>query len=242
MPDLSIGNVDPADALSALSQRMANPVPTFSWTDLWQQQHSAAFTVAQSSGYDVLNDIDAALQEALANGETFDQFTQNLVPLLQDKGWWGTDPDTGAQLGSLRRLQLIYDMNMRTSYAAGKWASFQRNAESQPYLMYVHGASVHPRPQHLAWDGTTLPIDDPWWQTHYAPNGWNCSCTVVSLSNRQYDQLGSAGRISTVAPKTIWNNWTNPQTGVTTQVPDGIDPGFGYNVGEAFLAALKGGS
>src|ERR1700733_3838647 len=187
MTDLSIGNITPTDAIAALDQRTANPIPTYSWRDLWQEQHSAAFTVAQSAGHDVLDDISSAVNDALANGETFDQFSQQLIPLLQDKGWWGTDDVTGAQLGSLRRLQLIYDMNMRTSYAAGRWASFMRNKESQPYLMYVHGASLHPRPQHLAWDGTTLPIDDEWWQTHYAPNGWNCSCTVVSLSTRQYD-------------------------------------------------------
>ena len=38
---------------------------------------------------DVLQDIREAIDRALAEGRTFDQFREELTPLLKEKGWWG---------------------------------------------------------------------------------------------------------------------------------------------------------
>lgn len=232
MPDPQFTDVDPNEAIAALEHRIANPIGTGSWLDVWQQQHSSMFTVAQSAGYDILDDIAAALNDALANGETFDDFKQQLIPILQSKGWWG------GNLGSLRRLEIIFNTNMRMSYAAGQWARIEANKSSLPYLMYDHTTSLHPRPEHLAWDGVCLPCDDPWWLTHYPPNGWNCKCGVISLTQSQYDRMNAAGQLITTAPNVIWRDFVNSVTGETSKVPAGIDPGFGYNVGKAMLDAL----
>jgi uncharacterized protein with gpF-like domain len=250
MADLVFDNISPEAALAAWQQRAANPTPTYSWYDVWQQQHSQAFTVAKTAGADVLDDIAQAVGNAIANGETFDQFVSDIQPILVEDGWWGQgpafDPETGeiniAQLGSLNRLRIIYDTNLRMSYAAGKWASIERNQGDMPYLMYAHTTSLHPRVEHLAWDGITLPVDDPWWDTHYPPNGWNCKCGVIALTRQQYASMNNSGVITTAAPQTIWQNILNPRTGETTPTPAGIDPGFAYNVGKSFLAALASGS
>lgn len=246
--DLDPG-ISPEAALEAWKQRAANPVPEYSWWDIWQQQHSQAFTVAKTAGTDVLGDIQQAMEDALANGETFDQFVKELQPILVDKGWWGRgpafDPVTGAwsdaQLGSLNRLRTIYDTNLRMSYSAGAWASFERNKSDLPYLMYAHTTSLHPRLEHLAWDGTCLPVDDPWWDTHYPPNGWGCKCGVIALTATQAGRMADAGLITMQAPLIDWRQLVNPRTGAQIAVPKGIDVGFGYNVGKAFLAALAGG-
>lgn len=248
--ELSFGDFSPDQALAVWQQRAASPVPEYSWWDIWQQQHSQMFTVAKTAGADVLDDIAAAVQKAIANGETFDQFAGELEPILVDKGWWGQgpafDPATGewndAQLGSLSRLRTIYDTNLRMSYSAGQWASIERNKSDLPYLMYTHTTSLHPRIEHLLWDGTCLPVDDPFWDTHYPPNGWGCKCGTIALTASQFERMGNAGLIKPKAPTIDWRQLVNPRTGVQTAVPAGIDPGFGYNVGKAFLAALAGGS
>jgi uncharacterized protein with gpF-like domain len=249
MADLTFDNLSPEAALEAWNQRAANPVGTYSWWDVWQQQHSQAFTVAKTAGADVLDDIAAAVENAIGNGETFDQFVGDIEPILVEKGWWGQgpafDPETGdvsiAQLGSLNRLRIIYDTNLRMSYAAGKWAGFEQNKSDLPWLMYAHTTSLHPRIEHLAWDGITLPVDDPWWDTHYPPNGWGCKCGVIALTNAQYRSMNSSGLITTSAPETLWRELVNPRTGLSARTPTGIDLGFGYNVGKAFLAALAAG-
>ena len=78
---------------------------------------------------DLLRDIRGALDRALAEGRTMEQFRAGIEPVLRASGWWGkrtlTDPLTGetreVQLGSARRLRVIFDTNMRTAYAAGRW-------------------------------------------------------------------------------------------------------------------------
>ncbi len=102
---------------------------------------------------------------------------------------------------------------------------------SRPYWEYRHGDSAVPRPEHLAWDGLILPADDPWWQTHYPPNGWGCKCKVFALSARDLKRMGKSG--PDTAPDNGTYQWTDKKTGETHTVPKGIDPGWDYNVGEA---------
>lgn len=87
---------------------------SFAWQDMWQEEHDAAFTVAKMMDLDLLADVREAVQSALANGETLDEFRRKLTPRLVDAGWWGReemeDPLTGevkeVQLGSARRLEM----------------------------------------------------------------------------------------------------------------------------------------
>lgn len=167
---LELTPLPPEQAIRAFVARGNRLDPTFAWQDAWQEDHTAMFTVAKSAGFDILQDIYNGLQSALAEGKTYRDFAKELTPLLQKKGWWGkqkvTDPLTGetklAQLGSTRRLNTIFDVNMRVSYAAGHWATFERNKKARPFLRYVHvEEQPHPRWQHHLWHNTVLPVDDP---------------------------------------------------------------------------------
>ena len=217
--------------------------PSFAWQDVWQAEHARYFTVAKAMQADVLADIGGAVDRALAEGRTLAQFREELEPLLRDKGWWGRsrmpDPVTGrlrsVQLGSPRRLRTIFDVNLRTSYAAGRWAQMQRTRAQRPYLMYMAVRDQRTRPAHRAWHGTIQPMDHPWGRTHFPPNGWNCRCTVRQLSAREAAARGG----ETEAPPTSDRDWINPRTGETLRVPEGIDPGWGYHVGQAAEQAAR---
>lgn len=217
---------------------------SFDWRDIWGEEHARAFTVAKATQQDIVDDLRAAVDRAIAEGLTLQQFRKELKPILQSKGWWGekemVDPKTGekklVQLGSSRRLRTIYQANLRTAMAAGRWERAERLAEQereagrQLYLRYVAILDGRERREHAAWHNTILPIDDPWWATHTPPNGWGCRCRLMTLTERQLGRYGFTPSAS--APLVQMVAWENKRTGKTIQVPAGIDPGWAQNPGK----------
>ena len=234
----------PRDAIQYFeSKGFALPDQRFDWRDVWQDEHARAFTVAKAMRMDVLADIREAVDKAIREGTTLAQFRKELEPLLQAKGWWGRknmiDPLTGqervVQLGSPRRLRTIFDTNLRTSYAVGSWARIERNRDRRPFLMYSAVLDSRTRKEHRDWHHTVLPVDHAFWSQHYPPNGWHCRCKVVQLSERELQQRGL--RVGN-APTVRTRSFRNKRTGEVSRVPEGIDPGFSYNVGRAHMRGL----
>jgi uncharacterized protein with gpF-like domain len=218
--DVTAFNTDPVEAIRFMRDKL--DVPTRAWTDLWQQQHSAAFTVAGATSQALVRDFHDAIDRAIADGTTLEDFQRDFDRIVEDHGW-----SYNGSRGS--RSRVIFDTNVNMAYAAGRWEQIQRVKVQRPYLRYVHlEGQAHPRPEHEAWHNTVLPVDDPWWLTHYPPNGWFCHCTVESLNDRDLDRYGLT--VSDQAPaSSLVPHLVN---GETVMVPDGIDPGFAYRPGE----------
>lgn len=217
--------------------------PSWHWQDLSFDEHAVSFSVAKSAGYDILADLKASLETAIEERIDFDAWRKTIEPTLKAKGWWGRarqiDPATGEErlvmLGSPGRLQTIYWGNVTTAYAAGEWERIQRTKRVMPYLEYLHTISEHPRPQHLAWVGTIKPVDDPWWRTHYPPNGWQCKCRVRQLADAEMERKGGV----TDEPADFGEkDFVNKRTGEVTRVPVGIDPGWAQNPGASRTQAV----
>ena len=208
---------------------------SFDWRDVSAEEHLTQFTFAKAARLDVLEAVRGEVDRAIAEGRTLRQFTDDLKPRLQKLGWWGeqemVDPRTGekriVEVGP-RRLRTIFDTNLRMAHARGRWERIEALKEEMPYLRYVATLDARTRPDHRRWHGTVLPVDDPWWRSHYPPNGWRCRCTVQQLSERD---LGRRGRKVTPRPRDGTRKWTNRRTGEILDVPRGIDPGFERNVG-----------
>lgn len=246
-----MGDMVPKEALDYLRRKALKPA--FSYRDVWNEEHATGFTVAKAMQTDVLQDIKGAVEDAIAGGQTFDQFKKGLTPTLSRKGWWGrktmTDPVTGkeveAQLGSSRRLKTIYQTNLRSAYNQGAWERGQAST-SHPYIMYRIGPSQHHREDHRSWDGLVLPKGDAFWTTHYPPNGWGCKCYPRFISDSTFDRLktdgirvpanadGSGGGtipIRTERPPEEYKTWVDARTGRVERLPVGVTPGFGWNPG-----------
>jgi SPP1 gp7 family putative phage head morphogenesis protein len=225
---LRLGVVTPQDAIKAFDERQLL-LPSFRWQDVWQHEHQRAFAVAGISRADVLAVFRDALEKKLATGGTLAEFKKEVQPTLV------TDPTTGdtrITRFDAARLQLIYDVNTRQSFAAGKWQRYQKTKASHPFIWYRTMDDGHVRPQHQAWHNLVLPIDDPFWHTHWPPNGWRCRCNVTQLSQRGIDRLLAEGqKLHFTAPAQEWLPYINPHSGEVKAVPRGIDPGFGYNPG-----------
>ncbi|WP_439861619.1 phage head morphogenesis protein [Pseudomonas sp. MBLB4136] len=208
----------------------------FDHRDVWQAQHQAAFTVAKVMQLDILQDIRAEVDRALAEGTTLRDFQQRLTPALQAKGWWGRqplrDPLTGetpqVQLGSPRRLKTIYDTNLRTAHSEGQWQRIQDSKDAFPYLEYDGANSEHPRLQHSAWDGLTLPVDDPFWLDHFPVKEYGCKCRAIPRTARQVER---SGKPIGPAPEVPKQPYVNARTGEVQQIPAGVHPSFHYPPG-----------
>lgn len=216
---------------------------SFAWQDMLHEEHDRAFTIAKLLDLDLLSDMKRYVDLAISEGWTRAQFVERLIPELIVRGWWGrsemVDPVSGeaveVQLGSARRLKTIYDTNLRTSYAAGHWERIETNKRTAPYVMYSAVLDGRTREAHRAWNGRVLRADDPWWKTHTPPNGWNCRCTVIQLSERDLERMGRDGPDE--SPPVETREWINPRSGEVLQVPLGVDPGWGYAPGESRRSA-----
>lgn len=170
---------------------------TWNWYEQLTDAHARAFTVAKAVRLDVLNTLRDEVDRAIHDGITRQEFTRTLAPRLQKMGWWGkqivVDTQGNAkeiQLGSPRRLATIYNVNMRTAYNSGRYAQMMNNAEDYPFWQYVAVMDGRTRPEHAALNGLVFRYDDPFWKTHYPPNGWNCRCRVRALSAERMKALG----------------------------------------------------
>jgi prophage muMc02, F protein len=215
---------------------------SFAWQDTASYEHAVSFTVAKMMDEDMLGETRAAVTDALANGTDFATFQKRLKPYLMARGWWGQavmgDPDTGeiqkVQLGSTRRLRTIYHTNLHTAYAAGQWERIQRNKKLFPYLKYIPSDAAEPRESHKPFYGMVLPVDDPFWSTHFPPNGWGCKCNVRALTREQAEKTGISK-----SPVLKDIEHINTRTGEVEYYPEGVNPSFAHNPGDRLEALLQ---
>lgn len=221
----------------------------FKWQDVWADAHARAFTVAGVLKHDVLQDIRGAMSRALAEGETLADFKRRLLPLLAQKGWLGKGYVIDAATGEIhgkrltpRRLDTIFRINMQSAYMAGRFATQMQGVAERPYWEYVAILDSRTRPRHRAMNGRVFRYDDPFWQTFYPPNGWNCRCRVRTRSGGDLERLGlaeskSEGRLETVEQPVGRTGET--REAIAFKDADGqrfvTDAGFGFNPGRAWL-------
>ncbi len=60
---------------------------------------------------------------------------------------------------------------------AERWHNMQL-LDTLPNLRYSTVGDANVRPEHQVLDGINLPMDDPFWDEYYPPNGYRCRCDV----------------------------------------------------------------
>ena len=200
------------------------PLATRAWTDIYASEHEVAFMVAGAAKADLLTDFYVAIGKAISDGTTLADFRKDFDAIVVRHGW-------SYKGGRGWRTRVIYDTNIRASYAAGREAQMADPAlqKARPYGLYRHGGSDDPRPHHLDKDNLVLPLDDPFWDTWSPPNGWGCTCKKLMVSDRDVERMGltvakQAPQIP-MAEQAVGVRGPSPRT---VTVPEGIDPGFEY--------------
>lgn len=225
----------PAEAVRYMQGRDAVRV-SYDWQELWEDEHARAFTVSRLTRADLLQALRDGIEKGVAGDLSRRDWMRDAKRLLAEAGWWGEKevigPDGAARTTRFdpARLKLIFDVNTRMAYSAGRWERIQAAKESHPYLRYVTRMDERVRESHRPWHNVTLPVDDAWWRTHYPPCGWRCRCRAVPMRRAEYEQRDDLERQPPAEPDVAW---THPKTDKVKMIPARIDPGFGYNVGEA---------
>lgn len=96
---------------------------------------------------------------------SFSQFRQDAIQLhaLRQEHWLRAEFDTAAN----------------NAFSGRQWLDIEENAEALPLLEYQTAGDERVRPEHVDLDSIVKPVGDPFWNTHFPPNGWRCRCTVI---------------------------------------------------------------
>jgi SPP1 gp7 family putative phage head morphogenesis protein len=219
------------EAIAFFKQKIQ--LPSAAWTDIWQEQHSLAFVVAGAQQDALVADFYNSIKKAMSEGTGYGAFQKDFADIVKKHGW-AHKGDAGW------RSKVIYDTNMTQAYNAGRYQQQWDMRELRPYWQYVHTSWNHPRLEHKGWNGLILRADDPWWGTHYPQNGWGCKCKVNSLSRdgAKAAWTDQGKNKPDAAPPMDWEERAvgkNSNQRRTVLTPKGIDPGFAYNPGKAYL-------
>lgn len=203
-------------------------LPSERWDDIMKSAHDRAFIVAGAMKADLLTDLRGAIDKAIAEGRGIEAFRKDFRSIVQKHGWTGWTGE-GTKVGEAWRTKVIYQTNMATSYAAGRWRQLNdpELLAVRPFWRYVHADGVlYPRPLHVSWNGLVLRHDHNFWKTHFPPNGWGCHCRVVAVRGPEEGDR--------TEPPDGWD-----QIDDRTGAPVGIDKGFDYAPGANANAPLR---
>ncbi|MDD9910194.1 MAG: phage minor head protein [Ahrensia sp.] len=199
--------------------RQKTNTPTKSWRDVWGAAHSHSFMVAGATSDALLADFRTEIDLALSEGSTLESFRKRFDEIVAKHGW-----DYRGERNW--RSRVIFETNLRTAYAAGRYAQMTLPAttEAFPYWQYNHSGAINARKAHLAQDGRVYRWNDPVWRVLFPPNGFGCGCFVTVVSQSDLRRMGRS------APDHA-GDLRLPQGGY-----QGVDDGFDYNAGQTWLS------
>lgn len=145
--------------------RMKVPMGREEFEALGETYRNYAFTVTGDFQESAISDVLTSLIDA----------KERKIPFKQWKEEW-------ARVLPESRLGLVYRQNMRSAREAGRYAQMKRDVDVAPYWQYVAVMDKGTRPSHAALHRTIRRHDDPFWDEWVPPNGFNCRCSVRSLS------------------------------------------------------------
>jgi len=205
---MDVLNIDfdlPFDEAIAWGEDRVSVLPQFFYGVLQSQARAQAFTVSGLTALNQIQDVLDSLNHALETGIT-----------LRD--WQKLQSVETVALGKWR-METIFRTHVQTCYSIGRTQQQRENAAHRPFLMYDAINDSRTRPNHAALDNFIAPLNDPIWKKITPPNGFNCRCTTIALTEAQAIKRG-------------WNGFTEYRD------KGEPDAGFDYNPADSHDANL----
>lgn len=172
--------------------RQRVPMTESDFARLEAHAHERAFTVAGVAQIDLVQDVWSALDKALAQGDTLEDF-QDAVSTRLSEAWGGEQP---------WRVETVMRTNLQHAYSRGRWEqqSDPDVKELRPFWEFSAIMDLRTTEVCRVCEGTVLNADDPWWQQHNPPLHHQCRSTVISLTPEQAKARGVAVEAPASAP------------------------------------------
>ena len=131
----------------------------------------ASKNVAIFSGFKTLQqqkELHNLLFDKNGNMKSFDQFRKDTAKVIDkyNQNWLRTE----------------YNTLVARARFASDWKKFEKNKDLYPNLKWLPSSSIEKRDSHKLFYNRVWPIDDPFWNTNYPGNLWNCKCGIKSTS------------------------------------------------------------
>lgn len=187
LPDLDDAD-DPKSLLTALDAmldflREKVVMPAAEFYQLEAEARARAFTVSGVADLDLVTDVWEAIDQAVRDGETLEDFRERVGTKLED-AWGGENP---------WRLETIFRTNVQTAYSAGRQVQNAAVRSTHPYIRYD-----------VVDDGRTSDIctplidvvvkaDSDFAAKHHSPLHFNCRTDEVAITEDEAHELGVTG-------------------------------------------------
>ena len=147
----------------------------------WQLRNNAAVYSAFKNHAEQ-QELRAILQDTNGNLRSWNDFKREALPLTEkyNKTW----------------LETEFNQAEANARMTKKWEGFKENADIYPNLQYRAIIDDKTRDEHRMINNTILPINDPWWDTHYPPLGWGCRCSVSQTDKEVKVLSGDIPKVS----------------------------------------------
>ena len=172
---------DPAQFDAAVeSFRKRVPMTKNEWDQLTTQQRERAFTISEVSQGRVVQDTFSAIDRAVAEGLTLEDF-KDAVEADLIASWGGELPG---------RLESIFRTNVLGAYAEGRHVilSSPTVREARPYWRFDDSETDRECEICAECGGTILPADHPWWDSHHPLLHFQCECKITPLAADEVDE------------------------------------------------------
>ena len=128
-------------------------------------------------------------------------------------------------------MDTIYRTNMQTAFQAGRYQQMTKPhlLRNRPWWQYVAVNDISTRPTHAAMNGRIFHHSNPVWRIWYPPNGFNCRCQVVTLSDREVARDGLLTETNDPTGEVL--ETLNKTTGEITKLPLLPDENWGAKGG-----------
>jgi SPP1 gp7 family putative phage head morphogenesis protein len=157
-------------------------LPAEEFYELEAKSRGRAFTVSGVAELDLVTDVWRAVESAVTNGETLDDFKARIGEDLE-QAWGGEIPG---------RIETIFRTNVQAAYGAGRYHQNNRPEVRATHPFCRFTAVMDSRTSDIceALDGTVLPSDDDFWATHQPPLHFNCRSDVSAITEEEAREAG----------------------------------------------------